>query len=109
MKNMALIIMALLMGSQCYAQSKYQTTADRTITTAVDTTVITGNDNIGLELFITNTNNVDTLQFRTELETNYHSLLPLQSIHFNKIFVKKIFRKAKSLSTSGIYSQLTTN
>ena len=109
MKNMALIIMALLIGSQCYAQSKYQKSSDKIITAAVDTTVITANDNIGVELFITNTNNVDTLQFRTELETTYRTLLPLQSMHFNKIFAKKIFRKAKTLSTAGIYSQLTAN
>jgi hypothetical protein len=103
MKKLALIIMALAIGSQCYAQSKYPKTSDKVITTAVDTLTITGNDFQAFTGYITNTSKTDTLAYRTELETTWANLLPRQAVAFNR-FAKKLFRKTLSGSA---YSQLS--
>ena len=106
MKNIALIAIALFIGSQCYAQSHYPVTRDTTLTTAIDTCTITGNDNIAVTVSISNASYTDTVQFRTELETKWSNLLPRQAFH-DKLFAKKIFRRVKSGSAT--YSQLKVN
>lgn len=106
MKTILFIIIALFAGGQCYAQSQEPKTSDKTITTAVDTLVLSAQSLNRVTINITNRSATDTLLWKTENEVIYSKLFPGQRFH-DVLYAKKIFRKASS--GSGIFSQLKVN
>jgi hypothetical protein len=77
----------------CPGQSIYpKTDPARTITTAVDTVVLSGEAYPIYELIITNQSLSDTLQWRTNNDTNWRTLLPSAS-GFRSILFRMLVRE----------------
>lgn len=113
MKNLLVLALLVVFSSIGYSQTKFMKFNDKTITTARDTTVLNSqNSDIVYEIYITNRSSSDTLYFRfntvrgTAQDTTWSYLFPLQSVHFNNIIAKYVFRKTLRNS---VFSQLGAN
>lgn len=112
MKPIVVFIMFLFAVSTSYSQTVYGKVNDKWITTAADTTVLTGLNFVTYEVSLSNRSATDTLQYRFDsqkgsaADTTWANLFPTQTVHFNNVFAKKFFRRAVSDS---VYSQFIAN
>ena len=109
MKTLLFLFVALMAGSQCYAQSANPGTKDKAITATVDTCHVTTDYSLNvIEFSITNRSATDTLRWRTNNEATWSLLFPRQAYHAVKSYAKYIYRWSPYTSTS-TYSQLKWN
>jgi len=91
----------------CTAQLSGIVSTEKTITTITDTTIVTAKDFVPIELFIVNDSSTDTLLFRSNNESTWKTIYKGETAHFNKIYAKYLFLKAKN--GSGIKTRLWAN
>jgi hypothetical protein len=112
MKHVLLVCVFLCCASICICQSKNpKTDTLKTITTTIDTLIVTNNPYECYELRISNRSTSDTLMWRTNMEAVWRKIIPNSTgtaeAYCNRIIFKVIYRKAKQ--GSGIKSELWAN